>query len=224
MGAKSRGIWHTHRLYREHVGRPLLADMIERGDDVESDPNYMRFFRAESDWVSIRDAALIRYFRRFNNGYCSVEQWNTAVKAYCEGRRLQGKGSSVASKGIETYSAHFRVAPKRWVDPATCSTVRGRVFRKADINARLNRFKARLMANSAPEAPTESWADAPKVDLKGLKAPPWVKAAREDLEATSAMFAVEFAERLWPRMFQANTAEDQMAAFRAAFVETVEAA
>jgi transposase len=74
-------------------------------------------------------------------------------------------------------------------------------------------------------APEEPWHEVPKVDcLNEMKQPPWTKAARKDLEATSAMFAVEFAERLYPRLFHANTTADQMAAIRQAFVETVEAA
>lgn len=51
--------------------------------------------------------------------------------------------------------------------------------------------------------------------------PEWVTLARKDEEAASAMFALVFAEKLWPKMFRANTAEEQLAAFRQAFIETI---
>lgn len=58
--------------------------------------------------------------------------------------------------------------------------------------------------------------------LKGMAQPPWIRIARKDLEATSAMFAIEFANRFYPLLIRANTMDDQLAAIRQAFVETVE--
>lgn len=80
-----------------------------------------------------------------------------------------------------------------------------------------------IALKSAHGSPLACNADHAKLfDLKGRQTPPWVKAAQQDLEATSAMFAINFAEKLWPRMFHALTSDAQIAAFRAAFIETVE--
>lgn len=67
-------------------------------------------------------------------------------------------------------------------------------------------------------------AEAPKADrLHEMKPPPWVPLAASELEATSAMFATEFAGRLYPRLVGAVSYEDQLAVIRQAFIETVEA-
>ena len=79
------------------------------------------------------------------------------------------------------------------------------------------------VASGAKVYTTADWAEAPIVDLAGRNGPPWVAGSRSDMEASSAMFAAVFAEKLWPRMFFARTADEQMRAFRQAFVETVEA-
>lgn len=89
-------------------------------------------------------------------------------------------------------------------------------------------LRAEQIQAVAPEVDASAcpvaWADAPKVaSLKRMNPPPWVKVAREDLDATSAMFAVEFVERLVPALFSLRSTDDLYAAARRAFIETVEA-
>lgn len=54
--------------------------------------------------------------------------------------------------------------------------------------------------------------------------PPWIRLSKEDLEASSQMFAVEFAEKLYPKLLRCYSTEEHLAAIREAFIETVEAA
>lgn len=81
----------------------------------------------------------------------------------------------------------------------------------------LSADEARVIAKQKRSEPLKAPAKPEKT------AAPWVRLARTDLEATSAVFALEFANRLYPKLIKANTMEQQLAAFRAAFVETVEA-
>ena len=53
--------------------------------------------------------------------------------------------------------------------------------------------------------------------------PPWLSEVRKDLEGSSAMFATEFANALYPKLIHCFSIEDQIAAFRQAFIEVVEA-
>lgn len=53
---------------------------------------------------------------------------------------------------------------------------------------------------------------------------PWLSVARSDLEYTSEIYAMEYAERLYPKLIHCKTMQEQLAAMRQAFIEVVEAA
>lgn len=73
------------------------------------------------------------------------------------------------------------------------------------------------------ERPDIAWNEKPKVgNLADMKPPPWAVIARQDLEASSAMFAVEFADKLIPLLIGLRSTDDLYAAARQAFIETME--
>ena len=81
-----------------------------------------------------------------------------------------------------------------------------------------------LAMRAATQNQESAWRDMPSIAGDKAAQPPWIKAAREDLESTSAFFAIEFASRLYPRLVGSVSYDDQLAAIRQAFIETVEAA
>ena len=81
-----------------------------------------------------------------------------------------------------------------------------------------------LAMREATQKQESAWRDMPSIAGEKTSQPPWIKLAREDLESTSAFFAIEFASRLYPRLVGTVSYDAQLAAIRQAFVETVEAA
>jgi len=107
------------------------------------------YFAPRLDWKGIRDATLLRYFRRFQKSRFSISDWNALVARYVDGQSFGGAGSNLVYKERQWdccrpnkyHDDEIRITQRRLVDISSgCwikSPVIGRTYKYGDLRNRL---------------------------------------------------------------------------------------